>query len=144
MLFRSTEIGTSSHIPIGIAVDLSAICNETSVGTNLFKSSFLYRHPHARWRRQTVVVAGNSLVVPSLNLAFLQFRQLSASAGLSSFVPVDLVAYQQHQTSPVACSLLSCPADPGSIPSAYTEATLLFLFLFLFLQTWKFQHCTRL
>ena len=30
----------------------------------------LPRHPHARWRRQTVVVAGNSLGVPSLKLAF--------------------------------------------------------------------------
>ena len=37
----ATTTGTSSQIPTGIAVDLSAICKDISVGVNLFKSSQL-------------------------------------------------------------------------------------------------------
>ena len=32
----ATTTGTSTQIPMGIAVDLSAICKEISVGVNLF------------------------------------------------------------------------------------------------------------
>ena len=39
----ATTTGTSSQIPIGIAVDLSAICKDMSVGVNLFKSSLQYK-----------------------------------------------------------------------------------------------------
>ena len=35
----ATTTGTSSQTPMGIAVDLSAICMEISVDVNLFKSS---------------------------------------------------------------------------------------------------------
>ena len=35
----ATTTGTSSQIPTGIAVDLSAICKDISLGVNLFKSS---------------------------------------------------------------------------------------------------------
>ena len=38
----ATTTGTSSHILIGMAVDLSAICKDISVGVSLFKSSLLY------------------------------------------------------------------------------------------------------
>src|SRR3954471_2103769 len=37
----ATSIGTSSQIPIGTAVDLSAICREISVGINFSKQSLL-------------------------------------------------------------------------------------------------------
>ena len=36
----ATTIGTSSQIPTGIAVDLSAICKDISVGVNLFKQVY--------------------------------------------------------------------------------------------------------
>ena len=39
----ATTTGTSSQIPMGIAVDLSAICEEISVGVNLFKSNLRYK-----------------------------------------------------------------------------------------------------
>src|SRR3954468_10869480 len=39
----ATTTGTSSQIPTGIAVDLSAICKDISVGVNLFKSSLRYK-----------------------------------------------------------------------------------------------------
>src|SRR3989337_379688 len=39
----ATTTGTSSQILMGIAVDLSAICKEISVGVNLFKSSLRYK-----------------------------------------------------------------------------------------------------
>ena len=39
----ATTTGTSSQIPIGMAVDLSAICKDISVGVSLFKSSLLYK-----------------------------------------------------------------------------------------------------
>ena len=39
----AATIGTSSQIPTGIAVDLSAICKDISVGVNLFKSSLRYK-----------------------------------------------------------------------------------------------------
>src|SRR5215216_6259459 len=38
--------GTSSQIPIGMAVDLSAICKDISVGVSLFKSSLLYKEKY--------------------------------------------------------------------------------------------------
>src|SRR6266496_526732 len=39
----ATTTGTSSQIPIGMAVDLSGICKDISVGVSLFKSSLLYK-----------------------------------------------------------------------------------------------------
>src|SRR3954462_7462450 len=39
----ATTTRTSSQIPTGIAVDLSAICEDLSVGVNLFKSSLQYK-----------------------------------------------------------------------------------------------------
>ena len=39
----ATTTGTSSQIPTGIAVDLSAICKDISVGVNLFNSSLQYK-----------------------------------------------------------------------------------------------------
>lgn len=39
----ATTTGTSSQIPTGIAVHLSAICKDISVGVNLFKSSLRYK-----------------------------------------------------------------------------------------------------
>ena len=39
----ATTTRTSSQIPTGIAVDLSAICKDISVGVGLFKSSLLYK-----------------------------------------------------------------------------------------------------
>ena len=39
----ATTTGTSSQIPIGMAVDLSAICKDISVGVSLFQSSLLYK-----------------------------------------------------------------------------------------------------
>ena len=39
----ATTTGTSSQIQIGIAVDLSAMCKDISVGVNLFKSSLRYK-----------------------------------------------------------------------------------------------------
>ena len=39
----ATTTGTSSQIPIGMAVDLSTICKDISVGVSLFKSSLLYK-----------------------------------------------------------------------------------------------------
>ena len=39
----ATTTGTSSQILIGMAVDLSAICKDISVGLSLFKSSLLYK-----------------------------------------------------------------------------------------------------
>ena len=38
-----TTTGTSSQIPTGIAIDLSAICKDISVAVNLFKSSLRYK-----------------------------------------------------------------------------------------------------
>ena len=38
----ATTTGTSSQIPIGVAVDLAAICKDILVGVSLFKSSLLY------------------------------------------------------------------------------------------------------
>ena len=43
MVMFATTTGTSSQIPTGIAVDLSAICKDISVGVNLFKSSLRYK-----------------------------------------------------------------------------------------------------
>src|SRR3989337_1043149 len=39
----ATTTGTSSQIPIGMAVDFSAICKDISIGVSLFKSSLLYK-----------------------------------------------------------------------------------------------------
>ena len=39
----ATTTGTSSQIPIGMAVDLSAIGKDISVGVSLFKSCLLYK-----------------------------------------------------------------------------------------------------
>ena len=39
----ATTTGTSSQTPMSIAVDLSAICKEISVGVNLFKSRLRYK-----------------------------------------------------------------------------------------------------
>src|SRR5215216_7914777 len=39
----ATTTGTSSQIPIGTAVDLSAICKDILVGVSLFNSSHLYK-----------------------------------------------------------------------------------------------------
>src|SRR5215216_6734354 len=39
----ATTTGTSSQIPIGMVVDLSAICKDISVGVSLFKSTLLYK-----------------------------------------------------------------------------------------------------
>ena len=39
----ATTTSTSSQIPTGIAVDLSAICKDISVGVNIFKSSLRYK-----------------------------------------------------------------------------------------------------
>ena len=39
----SNNNGTSSQIPIGMAVHLSVICKDISVGVSLFKSSILYK-----------------------------------------------------------------------------------------------------
>ena len=39
----ATTTGTSSQIPMGIVVDLSAICKQISVGVNLFNSSLQYK-----------------------------------------------------------------------------------------------------
>lgn len=38
----ATTIGTSSQIPIGKVVDLSAICKDMSICVGLFKSILLY------------------------------------------------------------------------------------------------------
>jgi hypothetical protein len=39
----ATTTGTFLHIPIGIAINFSAICNVTSLGTSLSKLSSLYK-----------------------------------------------------------------------------------------------------
>ena len=39
----ATTTGTSSQIPVGMAVDLLAICNDISVAVSLFQSSLLYK-----------------------------------------------------------------------------------------------------
>src|SRR3954465_2715872 len=39
----ATTTGTSSQIPTGIVVDLSAICKDISVGVTFFKSSLQYK-----------------------------------------------------------------------------------------------------
>ena len=43
MVTFATTMGTSSQIPIGMAVDLSAICKDILVGVSLLKSSHLYK-----------------------------------------------------------------------------------------------------